>query len=435
MPEVDVAVIGGGPAGAAAAARLAQLGRSVALFEQATFPRFHIGESLLPGSFAVFDALGLTPKLRSAGFLPKFAAEFVTSDGQTTRRYPFRDGLIARHISAYEVERASFDSLLLDHAAEQGAAVHHNAKVTHVECSANGCSLDVRVDKQTQHFSARIIIDASGQRSLLSQRYQLRQLDPNLKNVAVFSHYEGAARASGEAEGDISIVLTSLGWWWVIPLAGGRTSVGVVAPLGALSGAKPDKDYFTAQLAESPYLTTRLMNATQVEPVRTVADYSYTSAQLVGDGWLLAGDAAGFIDPVFSTGVHLGLKSGFRAAEQASRALGGRPSRAKLRPYERWLRRDMQSYRGFVSGFYTPEFVELMMSPTDRFQLRQAVTSLLAGEDLRDFGLRWRVLLFRTLVRLNKKWPLAPRLGDRREADQRMLQAGLQANQPPQLPG
>ncbi|MCA9640622.1 MAG: tryptophan 7-halogenase [Polyangiaceae bacterium] len=418
---IDVVVVGGGPAGSTCAARFAQLGHSVVLLEQDHFPRFHIGESLLPGTFKVFDAIGVTQRIESHGFLPKHAAEFVSGDGSIRRRYPFAGGLLEGRTSAFEVDRADFDQLLLDHAEVQGVSVRRDTKVRRVHFSAGGVEVETSSGKAsaTVTVSSRILIDASGQSTLVGRERGVRQLDPALKNFALFSHYTGAARGSEQAEGDISIVLSPNGWWWVIPLAGDRTSLGLVAPTQSLDGARADEAYFERQLAASSYLRERFADAERVTPVRGAADYSYACSELVGEGWMLVGDAAAFIDPVFSTGVHLAVLSGFRAAEVASAGLKRKPSGAvphrQLVSYQRWLAPLIQRYRGFVSGFYTPEFVELMLAPTEKLQLRQAVTSMLSGLTESSFNVAWRLKVFESLVRLNRSFNLAPRLEDRRE--------------------
>ncbi|HEY3235705.1 MAG TPA: tryptophan 7-halogenase, partial [Polyangiaceae bacterium] len=251
----------------------------------------------------------------------------------------------------------------------------------------------------------------------------MKEMDPYLKNFAVFSHYQGAERHSGEREGDIAVVLVPEGWWWVIPLAKDRTSVGLVAPKRALGGRKPDEAYFLEKIENTPYLKKRFGGATRVAPVRTVSDYSFVCRRLCGDRWLLVGDAAAFIDPVFSTGVYLGMQGAFHAAEAISSALARRSfGRRSFAAYERWLSRAVGVYRDFVKGFYSPEFAEALMHPSDRLQLRQAVTSLLAGRGVGCFEVTWRVWVFKTLARANRRLNLMPRLPGRREAYQAFSQ-------------
>jgi geranylgeranyl reductase family protein len=416
--KYDVMVIGGGPSGSTVATRLAQRGRRVVLFEKERFPRFHIGESLLPCSMPLFEQLGVMPALHEHGFLPKYAAEFVTGDGRLTRRYAFADGLIPGAGSAFEVDRAEFDHVLLKHAMKQGVEVREETTVTKFEITREQTEVTVRDESGAEsRATAPILIDATGQTSFLAGKLGTRQMDMGLKNFAVFSHFEGAMRHEGKREGDISVVLVPGGWWWVIPLAGGRTSVGQVGPASMLRGRKPDDAYFHEQISATPYLAKRLENATRVAPVRTISDYSYVSKQLAGDRFVMVGDAGAFIDPVFSTGVYLGMVGAFRAAEAVDAALtSGRFSRREFRSYEAWVMRQVETYKKFVKGFYRPEFVELLMTPSEFLDLRAAITSLLAGFGVDHPEINARVAVFRGLARLNRRFSLVPRITERRNA-------------------
>ena len=414
--KYDVIVIGGGPAGSTVATRLAQRGRSVAVFEKERFPRFHIGESLLPCSMPLFRDLGVLPKLEER-FLPKYAAEFVTADGTQSQRYAFADGLLGGSPSAFEVERSELDEVLLDHAAEAGAHVEEAATVVRFDCDlSRGVSVVVRsADGTEATHEAEMLVDASGQNALLPSRLGLREMEPSLRNFAVFSHYEDVTRATGEREGDISIVLVNEGWWWVIPQRNNRTSVGLVGPAKGLKGQKPDEAFLNARIAATPYLVERLKSARRVEPVRTISDWSYKSRAIAGDRWLLVGDSGAFIDPVFSTGVYLAMTGAFDGADAIDQALRDRRfERARFVPYEERMRRLVGTYTAFVKGFYTPEFAELLLHPSDKLGLRRAVTSVLAGHASRGFGINLRVALFHLLVRANRRLPLVPRLLERR---------------------
>jgi flavin-dependent dehydrogenase len=416
--KYDVIVIGGGPSGSTVASRLAQRGRRVVLLEKERFPRFHIGESLLPCSMPLFEQLGVMPALLERGFLPKYAAEFVTADGSLTRRYAFAEGLIPGAPSAFEVDRAEFDHVLLQNAARLGVEVRESTTVTRFDISHERAEVTVRDESGAEsQLSAALLIDATGQSSLLAGKLGMREMDKGLKNFAVFSHFEGAERYEGKREGDISVVLVPGGWWWVIPLAGGRTSVGQVGPASMLRGRKPDEAYFHEQIAAAPYLAKRLAKATRVAPVRTISDYSYVSKKLAGDRFVLVGDAGAFIDPVFSTGVYLGVVGAFRAAEAVDAALNvGRFSRREFVAYEAWVLKQVDAYKKFVKGFYRPEFVELLMAPSDFLDLRAAITSLLAGFGVDRPEINARVLVFLGLAKLNKRFSLAPRLSFRRDA-------------------
>jgi geranylgeranyl reductase family protein len=412
-PGQEVIVIGGGPAGSSVATRLAQQGRRVLLLEKEHFPRFHIGESLLPCAMPLIEALGAMPRLQQADFLPKYAAEFVTADGSFTRRYSFADGLVPGAPSAYEVDRSAFDKVLLDNARERSVDVREGMQVVKFEIDlARGVTVLARDEAGESHeFHAEVLIDASGQNSLVASRLGLREMDQDLKNFAVFSHFEGASRYTGEREGDISVVLIPGGWWWVIPLRNDRTSVGLVAPSHSLKGRKPDEAFFQERIDETPFLRERLANARRVAPVHRISDYSYVSRKLAGDRFVLVGDAAAFIDPVFSTGVYLGMTSAFRAAECVEAALrAGRFERDRFVAYERWAKKNVTTYRRFVKGFYTPGFVEVLMSPSDWLDLRAAVTSLLAGFGIDRFDVSWRVLVFRAIASAQRRLDLVPRL-------------------------
>jgi len=413
----DVIVIGGGPSGSTAATLLARRGRRVLLLEKEHFPRFHIGESLLPCSIPLFEELGLLPELERR-FLPKHAAEFVTADGRFSRRYTFEHGMVKGPNSAYEVDRAELDQLMLDNARAAGAEVHQSTQVTDFDFSERGVRVTARdADGRHHGFDAELLLDCSGQQSLLSGRMKLRRMDPTLRNFSVFSHFEGATRYSGTREGDISVVLVQEGWWWVIPLANDRTSVGLVAPTHTLAGRKPDAAYFTEQLQASEFLRERFQNARSVAPVRTISDWSYSSERLVGDRWLLVGDAAAFIDPVFSTGVYLGMVGAFKAVDAVLLAFEKRRfSRGEFLGYERFVQQGVRLYRDFVRGFYHPAFVEVLLHPSDWMGLRAAITSLLAGWGVDSFEVAWRVKLFQLLTRINRHVEIVPRLPERRAA-------------------
>jgi flavin-dependent dehydrogenase len=415
--KYDAIVIGGGPSGSTVATRLAQRGRRVLLLEKEHFPRFHIGESLLPCSMPLFEQLGVMPALQAHGFLPKYAAEFVTGDGGLSRRYAFADGLIPGAPSAFEVDRAEFDHVLLRNAAARGVEVREGVTVTRFESDHDGVTLSARSAEGELRFQGEMLLDATGQTSFLAGKLGMREMDTGLKNFAVFSHFEGAWRHEGPREGDISVVLVPGGWWWIIPLAGGRTSVGQVGPASLLRGRKADEAYFHEQIAATPYLADRLAKATRVAPVRTISDYSYVSKRLAGDRFVLVGDAGAFIDPVFSTGVYLGMVGAFKAAEAVDAALTARRfSRREFVAYEAWVKRQVEAYKRFVKGFYRPEFVELLMTPSNFLDMRAAVTSLLAGFGVDKPEVNARVAVFLGLAKLNKRITLVPRLAGRRAA-------------------
>ncbi len=430
MQTYDAIVIGGGPGGASSAARLAQLGRRVLLVEKEHFPRYQIGESLLPATLPLLEKIGVGRAIREAGFVEKFAAEFVTFDGSKQRRYPFADGLLDGPPSAYQVERERFDEILLTNARSHGVEVRQGVEARSVKFSDRGVQVQLRPSgetretnetSETSETNAAFLIDASGRGTLVARHARTRCMDPELQNYSAFTYVKGAARASGRAAGDITIVISPEGWWWLIPLSNDVTSVGMVAPTRTLEGKQPDEDYFDKKLAESSYLMARLEGSTRVAPVRVRSNYSYRVESLAGDRWALVGDAAGFIDPVFSSGAHLALTSGLDAAETIHVALGLRVAQQRrttsfLRGYERRLLHTMDTYRAFVRGWYGPSLSELLMAPTDKLQLRAAVTTLLAGYGDSNLGVKWRLGVFDALVKANTERVIAERLPGRRRA-------------------
>jgi len=417
----DVIVIGGGPAGSSAATELVRQGRSVLVVEREQYPRFHIGESLLPGVLAILDELGVGAAIHAEGFVRKYAAEFVTPDAAIRQRYVFSDSLTPEHALAYQVERARFDQILLDHARAQGAEVSVGAEVTHFEEQSESIVCTLRRgegDGEERRVASDFLIDASGQHSFIARRLGLHQLDLGLKNVAVYAHFRGATPTQGDRAGDITVVLDPEGWWWVIPLRE-VTSVGFVAPKAAFRG-KPDTSWMLQRMRELPVLMQRFESAELVGPARVAADYSYSSRRMVGTRWLLAGDAAAFLDPVFSTGVYLGVSSGVKAAQAVAQVFGGSGCGAAVfSEYAAWFTQRVRVYGELVRGFYRPEFTDLFMHPSSAMQLRQAVTSALAGFAEDPEVLR-RLKTFLSAARANKDQELSPRLPGRREAAARL---------------
>ena len=422
----DVIVIGGGPAGSSAASELVRHGHSVLVVEKDHYPRFHIGESLLPGVLAILDELGVAEAIHAEGFVRKYAAEFVTPDAAIRQRYVFSDSLTPEHALAYQVERARFDQILLDHARRQGAEVRAGVEVTHFEEQPESIVCTLRegdAGGEPRRVSGDFLIDASGQHSFIARRLGLRQLDLGLRNVAIYAHFTGATPIQGDRAGDITVVLDPEGWWWVIPLRE-VTSLGFVAPKAAFRG-KPDSNWMLQRMREIPVLMQRFESAELVSPARVAADYSYSSRRLVGKRWLLAGDAAAFLDPVFSTGVYLGVSSGVKAAQAVTQALtSSAPAAAVFSDYAAWLTQRVRVYGELVRGFYRPEFTDLFMHPSSALQLRQAVTSALAGFAEEPEVLR-RLKTFLSAARANKDQELSPRLPGRREAAARLALASL----------
>ncbi len=409
----DVAIIGGGPAGSVAAALLARAGRRVIVLERDKFPRFHIGESLLPFSMQAFTRLGLHEKFARAGFMEKFGGEMYGACGEDGVKFYFEDGFRSQTDRSYQVTRADFDKVLLDHAAESGAEVREETGVDNVEFSDEGATLAIsrKGNGATERIGARYVIDASGRNSILSAKFKLKKNYEHLQKVSIFAHYDGMLRADGR-DGTLTRMVRAVDrWFWVIPLSATRTSVGVVLDGGVYkkSGLNAE-DFLQQAIEEQPLLMQQMRDAERVTPVRTAADFSYRSTQLTGDRWMLAGDAAGFIDPVFSSGVFLAVLGGEQAADVLHEVLDHPKKRRKLfARYSRNINKAMDVYLRFVDAWYSKEFIEVFLHPQDLFQIPPAVNAVLGGNIGDSFAIKWRMWIFYLLVRLQKYIALCPR--------------------------
>lgn len=409
----DVAIIGGGPAGSVAAALLARAGRRVVVFERDKFPRFHIGESLLPFSMQAFTRLGLHEKFARAGFMEKFGGEMFGACGGDGVKFYFEDGFRSQTDRSYQVTRAEFDKVLLDHAVESGAEVREETGVDKIDFSDDDVALTIsrKANGVSEDVRARYVIDAGGRNSILGAKFKLKKNYEHLQKVSVFAHYDGMSRAEGR-DGTLTRMVRAIDrWFWVIPLTATRTSVGVVldGDVFKKSGMNPE-DFLQQAIEEQPLLMQTMGDAERVTPVRTAADFSYRSTRLTGDRWMLAGDAAGFIDPVFSSGVFLAVLGGEQAADVLHEVLDRPAKRKKLfARYERQINNAMDVYLRFVDAWYSKEFIEVFLHPQDIFQIPPAVNAVLGGNVGDSFAIKWRMWFFYMLVRLQRYIPLCPR--------------------------
>jgi flavin-dependent dehydrogenase len=409
----DVAIIGGGPAGSVAAALLARAGRRVLVLERDKFPRFHIGESLLPFSMQAFTRLGLHEKFARAGFMEKFGGEMHGACGGEGVKFYFEDGFRSQTDRSYQVTRADFDKVLLDHAAESGAEVREETSVEKIDFSDQDVTIAIsqKGHGASSEIRARYAIDASGRNSILGAKFKLKKNYEHLQKVSIFAHYDGMSRPEGR-DGTLTRMVRALDrWFWVIPLTATRTSVGVVLD-GAVfkkSGLSPE-DFLQQAIEEQPLLMQSMRDAERVTPVRSAADFSYRSTRLTGDRWMLAGDAAGFIDPVFSSGVFLAVLAGEQAADILHEVLDHPAKRKKLFVgYEHTINNAMDVYLRFVDAWYSKEFIEVFLHPQDIFQIPPAVNAMLGGNTGDSFAIKWRMWIFYLLVRLQRYIPLCPR--------------------------
>jgi flavin-dependent dehydrogenase len=409
----DVAIIGGGPAGSTAGALLARAGRRVVILERDKFPRFHIGESLLPFSMKAFTRLGLHEKFRRAGFMEKFGGEMQSACGEGDGvKFYFEDGFRSQTDRSYQVTRSKFDKLLLDHAAEAGAEVHELTTVQKIDFAADEARLTIaRSDVPSETIRARYVIDASGRNSIIGSMFKLKQSYAHLQKISIFAHYDGVVRPPGRDGTLTSMVRAIDRWFWLIPLTEERTSIGVVLDAAVFKKTKLTPEEFLAQaIAEQPQLMRRMENAERVGSVNVAADFSYRNSRLTGDRWMLAGDAAGFIDPVFSSGVFLAVLAGEQCADILHEVLDRPQKKRRLfAAYERSVNRAMDVYLRFVDAWYSKEFIEVFLHPQDFLQIPPAVNAVLGGNIGTSFAIRWRMEIFYLLVRLQKYFPLCPR--------------------------
>jgi flavin-dependent dehydrogenase len=356
--EADVVVIGGGPAGATVSTLIAQNGYRVELFERDKFPRFHIGESLIPETYWVLKRLNMLDKMGASPFVKKYSVQFVGSSGKLSEPFYFMDHKPHECSQTWQVLRSEFDKMMLDNAREHGVKAHEQVRVLDVLFErqravgvrikeAGGAERDVR---------AKVVIDASGQSTLVANRFKLRVADTKLKKGALWTYFAGAYRDTGRDEGATLVLQTAgkRGWFWYIPLHNDILSVGVVAAFEELFGERRDHEQIYQEwLDKCPAAKQRVAGGRRIADFYATKDYSYRSRQAAGDGWVLVGDAFGFLDPLYSSGVLLALKSGQLAADAVSAALAkGDTSAAQLGNWTDEFSKGMDRMRRLVCEFY-----------------------------------------------------------------------------------
>ncbi|MBM3779249.1 MAG: NAD(P)/FAD-dependent oxidoreductase [Acidimicrobiia bacterium] len=388
MSSVDVVVIGGGPAGSTAATLLAQQGIRVELFERERFPRFHIGESLIPETYWVLKRLNMLPKMQQSHFVKKYSVQFVNARGKESAPFYFHDNKPHECSQTWQVVRSEFDTMMLNNAREHGVTVHEGTRVHDVLFDgARAVGVTVRAgDGAFRDVRAKVVVDASGQNGLISNRLQLRVWDPVLNKGAIWTYWEGAYRDEGRDEGATIVLQTPdrKGWFWYIPQHDDIVSVGVVAPFDHLfKGRGPFEQTYEEEVARCPAVRDRVANARRATGYFATKDYSYRAKEVAGDGWVLVGDAWGFLDPLYSSGVLLALKSGELAADAIAAGLAaGDTSAARLgawgpgfnRGVDRMRRLVCEYYDGFSFGRFIQQYPHL----------RNTVTDLLIGDLFTD---------------------------------------------------
>lgn len=379
-----VVVIGGGPAGATAATLIAQQGYHVELFEREHFPRYHIGESLIPETYWVLERLNMLDKMKSSRFVKKHSVQFVNAAGKHSAPFYFYDNKPHECSQTWQIERSEFDTTMLRNAEEHGVGVHEGVRVLDVLFEGERAVGVQIADEHGERFEVRadVVVDASGQSSMLINKFKLRVPDPQLNKGAIWTYFKGAYRDQGKDEG-ATIVLSldnKQGWFWYIPLHDDLVSVGVVADFDYLfKGRESNEATYYEEMEKCPAVKERVATAQRAAAIKATKDYTYRASRAAGDGWVLVGDAFGFLDPLYSSGVLLALKSGQLAADAIVEGLAkGDTSQVQLGKWEagyvegmnRMRRLVCEYYDGFSFGRFIRRFPEH----------RGAITDLLIGD-------------------------------------------------------
>ena len=386
----DVIVIGGGPSGSTVATILAQKGYSIELFEREHFPRFHIGESMIPNTYFALERTGLLNKMKGSHFIKKHSVQFINQKGRLSEPFYFEDNKPHESSQTWQVRRSEFDKLSLDHARDNGVKVSEGARVIEVLFEGTR-AVGIRVkpeDGPEREVRAKVVIDASGQSALIIDRFGLREWDPQLKKAALWTYWKGARRDTGRDEGATLVIQTEgkKGWFWYIPLHDDVISVGVVADANYLLKDRDNKDpeaiYFE-EVAKAPGLQPLIANATRSDIFRIQKEYTYRAKKVAGDGWCLVGDAFGFLDPLYSSGLLLAMTSASMAADAIDEAIiKGDTSEAQLRSWEVPFLQGMDRIRRLVCEFY--DGLSFGRFVKKHPHLKGLVTDVLIGDVFKD---------------------------------------------------
>jgi len=387
----DAVVIGAGPAGSTAAALLAEHGHRVLLLEREKFPRYHIGESLLPFTYYPLKRLGLIPAMRESAFVKKYSVQFISTSGRASQPFYFYTRYDADVAQTWQVLRSEFDLMLMNNARQRGAEVREQTTVVDL-LRDGGRVVGVKaVDQDGTEYiiHAPLTLDATGRDALAAGRFNWRVRDPYLKKFAVWTYYEGIPRPEGMDAGATTVAfLPQKGWFWYIPLHGDRISVGAVAegPYLTRDGVRDPEKMFQREVANNAWIARQLAQGRQVGPYWLTNEFSYRSRYCATDGLVLLGDAFGFLDPVFSSGVMLALKSGMLAADAGHEALlAGDVSAGRFAEYSRLMREGIENMRKLVYAFYQESFS--FRELTDKYpDVQGDITDCLSGDVNKDLS-------------------------------------------------
>ncbi|QSX79296.1 NAD(P)/FAD-dependent oxidoreductase [Agrilutibacter solisilvae] len=440
---VDVLVIGGGPAGSTAATFLARKGWKVLLLEKGSHPRFHIGESLLPMNLPILERLGVLEQVKAIGTY-KPGAEFPivgdgTGNGLDYNTFRFDRALDPQFGYAYQVKREEYDQILFNHARASGADARERVKVEKMEFGADGRPSLAHArndDGSTFTVQPRYVVDASGRDTFFGSQLKLKRKNDKHQSAAIFSHFTGVERRPGEDSGNITVQRFDHGWMWLIPLQHDVMSIGAVCFPEYLKQRRGESEQFLMKtLLGEHQVAARMNDAQRVGPVHVTGNYSYTCSRMTGPGWVMVGDAYAFVDPVFSSGVYLGMNSAEQAADVVDGALRepGREAALQAAMVKR-LKRGLKHFQWFIYRFTTPVMQHLFNNPRNIWQVEQAVISMLAGDVFDNPQVLKRLRIFRMIYAFTSL-QLAPRalrgwLRRRRAANDNFSGDTLQAGNP-----
>ena len=360
--EYDVIIIGAGPAGTTAAALLAEKGRRVLVLEKEKFPRYHIGESLMPFCWFTLNRLGLVEQMNARAFVKKYSVQFVTQDGRQSQPFYFFQHYDHPSAVTWQIERSEFDLMMLENARAKGAEVLELTPVQRVLKDDSGRVIGVEAkgaDGEVFEVHAPVTLDCSGREQIATAREGWRVKDPELNKLAIWTYYRGARRDTGLDEGNTTVAyVDGRGWFWYIPLKDDVVSLGIVADKDYLfSETKDPAAIMAREIERNEWIKEHLKGGEQFGEYWVTSEFSYRSRYCAADGLVLAGDAFAFLDPVFSSGVYLALKSGELAADAIDAALtAGDTSPTRFAEYGDHLCRGLENMRKLVYAFYDPDF-------------------------------------------------------------------------------